>query len=164
MEHLTDILKRLHDEKVEFSLIGGFASRHYGVTLVTEDVDVCARFTPENLRRIECALKDFHPRHRLTANKLPLELTDELCQRLKNIYLTTDLGILDCLSEVAGIGDFDAVLRQSQLHAFPFGYCYVLGIDALITAKKAVGRPHDLEAVTQLQAIKEKKESQKELF
>ena len=70
MEPLTEILKRLHAGKVEFSLIGGFAPRHYEVTLVTEDVDVCARFTPENLGPIESAIKDLHPRHRVTANKL----------------------------------------------------------------------------------------------
>ena len=164
MEQLIEILRRLHDAKVEFSLIGGLASRHYGVTLVTEDVDICARFTPENLRRIESAFKDFHPRHRLTANKLPLELTDELCSSLKNMYLNTDLGILDCLSEVAGVGDYEAVLRQSQLTDFPFGRCYVLKIDALMQAKLAVGRPHDLRAVGQLKAIKEKQEQQKTLF
>jgi hypothetical protein len=164
MEQLTEILRRLHDAKVEFSLIGGLASRHYGVTLVTEDVDVCARFTPENLRRIETAFKEFHPRHRLTANKLPLDLTDELCGRLKNIYLTTDIGILDCLSEVAGVGDFDAVLRQSELKHFPFGPCYVLRIEALIQAKEAAGRPHDLIAVSQLKAIKEKTDQQPSLF
>lgn len=161
MESLTEILKRLHDGKVEFSLIGGFASRHYGVTLVTEDVDVCARFTPENLRRLESAFKDLHPRHRLTANKLPFELTDELCQLLKNVYLNTDLGVLDCISQVAGIGDFEAVLQKSELTEFPFGSCYVLKIEALIQAKQAVGRPHDLEAVRQLQVIKEKSEQQK---
>jgi|ERR1700722_2629888 hypothetical protein len=163
MEQLTEILKRIHHKKVDFSLIGGMASRHYGVTLVTEDVDVCARFTPENLFRIQDALKDFHPRHRLTANKLPLELTDELCRRLKNLYLTTDLGILDCLSEVAGIGDFDAVIRESELKHFPFGSCYVLKIDALIQAKQTVGRPHDLITVSQLLAIKEKKKQQPDL-
>ncbi|MBK7999189.1 MAG: hypothetical protein IPK15_10875 [Verrucomicrobia bacterium] len=164
MEQLTEIIKRLIAAKVEFSLIGGLASRHYGVSLVTEDVDVCARFTPENLRRIEGAFKDFHPRHRLTANKLPLELTDELCGRLKNLYLTTDLGILDCLSEVAGVGDFEAVLKQSELKQFPFGQCYIFGIDALIKAKATVGRPHDLIAVTQLTAIKEKQGQQRDLF
>ncbi len=164
MESLTEILKRLHDGKIEFSLIGGFASRHYGVTLVTEDVDVCARFTPENLRRLESAFKDLHPRHRLTANKLPFELTDELCQLLKNVYLKTDLGVLDCLSQVAGIGDFEAVLQNSELTEFPFGHCYVLKIEALIKAKQAVGRPHDLEAVRQLQVIKEKNEQQNKLI
>jgi hypothetical protein len=91
-------------------------------------------------------------------------LTDELCRSLKNIYLTTDLGILDCLSQVAGVGDFDAVLKQSQLKDFPFGRCYILKIEALIQAKKAVGRPHDLITVGQLQVIQEKREQQNELF
>jgi hypothetical protein len=161
MEQLTDILKRLHDANVEFSLIGGLASRHYGVTLVTEDLDVCARFTLENLRWIEAAFKDFHPRHRLTANKLPLELTDELCCSLKNINLTTDLETLDCLSEEAGIGDFAAVLQRSQLKEFPFGRCYAVEIDALIQAKEAAGRPQDLIAACQLKAIKERSDQQK---
>jgi hypothetical protein len=163
MDQLTEILRRLHDANVEFSLIGGFASRYYGVTLVTEDVDVCARFTPQNLRRIENAVKEFNPVHRLAANKLPLELTDELCSRLKNLYLKTDIGILDCLSEVAGIGDFDAVLQQSQKVSFPFGDCYILKIDALIRAKQAVGRQHDIITVQQLSVIKERLDQQPEL-
>jgi hypothetical protein len=78
--------------------------------------------------------------------------------------LTTDLGILDCLSHVAGVGDFDAVLKQSELKEFPFGRCYILKIDALIQAKKTVGRPHDLITVSQLQIIKEKREQQKDLL
>lgn len=159
MERLTEILRRLYDAKVEFSLIGGLASRHYGVTLVIEDVDVCARFTTENLRR-KSAVRDFHSRHRLTANRLPLELTDELCGRLKNLYLKTDIGVLDCLSEVKGVGDFDAVLKESQLMQFPFGRCYVINIEALIRAKAAVARPHDLAAVQQLSAIREKIQGQ----
>ena len=156
MEILTDILRRLHDAGVEFSLIGGLAARHYGVTLVTDDVDICARFTPENLRKIEKAVQGLHPRHRLVANPLPLQLTDELCTRLRNLYLTTDLGILDCLSEVAGVGDFDAVLRQSEIFQFPFGKVHILKLDALINAKQAVGRPNDLRAVSQLRAIEER--------
>ena len=164
MEFLTEISKRLHDGKVVFSLIGGFTASHYGFTHITENVGVCARFTPENLRRIDSAFKDLHPRHRLTANKFPFELTDELCQVLKNVYLNTDLGVLDCLSQVAGVGDFDAILQKSLLTDFPFGRCYVLKIEALIQAKRAVGRPLDIEAVRQLEAIKEKKENQKELL
>jgi hypothetical protein len=163
MEQLTEILKRLVTSRVEFSLIGGLASRHYGVSLVTEDVDDCARFSPENLQRIDNAVKDL-PRHRLTTNKLPLEITDELCRGLKNLYLTTDRGVLDCLSEVSGVGNFDAVLSKSELKSFPFGQCFILGISALIDAKKSAGRPHDLIAVAQLLAIKEKRDQQKELF
>jgi hypothetical protein len=109
-------------------------------------------------------VKDLHPRHRLTANKLPLELTDELCDSLENIYLNTDLGILDCLGEVAGIGDYEQVLQRSIPHDLSYGEFRILNLDALIAAKCAAGRQKDLDAVRLLQAIKEKRKQQKDLF
>ena len=38
-------------------------------------LDICCPFGEQNVRRIEAAVKDLHPFHRLTANKLPLEMT-----------------------------------------------------------------------------------------
>ena len=150
------LLLRLGQHQVEFVIIGGVCGIMHGVTLVTTDLDVCCRFTPDNLYRIQAAVKDLHPSHRLTANKLPLELTDELCARLKNLYLQTDLGKLDCLGEVAGVGDYEAVLRNSVVFKLSYGDFRVLNLDAAIAAKEAVGRPRDLEAATQLRAIKER--------
>lgn len=158
------LLSRLREQNVEFVIIGGVCGVLHGASLVTLDLDICCRFSRENLRRIEAAVKGLHPRHRLTANKLPFELTDELCDSLKNIYLNTDLGILDCLSEVAGIGNYEQVLRQSVSHSLSYGEFRMLSLDALIAAKSAVGRKKDLDAVRLFQAIKEKREQQKELF
>ncbi len=141
---------------MEFVIIDGFCGIIHGVTLLTKDLDISYRFTTENLRRIEAAVKDLHPYHRLAANKLPLELTDELCGRLRNLYLQTDLGKLDCLSEVMGLGDFEAVLQRSVIYRLSYGEFRILDVDALITAKQAVGCEHDLAAVRQLLAIKEK--------
>ena len=158
------LLSRLKEQKVEFVIIGGVCGVLHGASLVTLDLDICCRFSRENLRRIEAAVKDLHPRHRLTANKLPLELTDELCDSLKNIYLNTDLGILDCLSEVSGIGDYEQVLQQSIPHSISYGEFRILNLDALIAAKSAAGREKDLDAVRLLQAIKEKNGQQKKLL
>jgi predicted nucleotidyltransferase len=158
------LLSRLKEQKVEFVIIGGVCGVLHGASLVTLDLDICCRFSRENLRRIEAAVKDLHPRHRLTANKLPLELTDELCDSLKNIYLNTDLGILDCLSEVSGIGDYEQVLQQSIPHSISYGEFRILNLDALIAAKSAAGREKDLDAVRLLQAIKEKNDQQKKLL
>jgi hypothetical protein len=158
------LLSRLKEQKVEFVIIGGVCGVLHGASLVTLDLDICCRFSRENLRRIEAAVKDLHPRHRLTANKLPLELTDDLCDSLKNLYLNTDLGILDCLSTVAGIGDYEQVLQQSIPHFMSYGEFRILSLDALIAAKSAVGRGKDLDAVRLFQAIKERKEQQKDLF
>jgi hypothetical protein len=105
-----------------------------------------------------------HPFHRLTANKLPLELSRTSFGDLKNLYLQTDLGKLDCLSEVLGIGDFAAVSKRSVVASFSYGQFKFLDLEALIAAKRAVGRERDLAAVRALLAIKERKQGQQDLL
>ena len=156
MSQLNKLVERLIVSRVEFVLIGGFAAVAYGVSLVTQDVAVCCPFTPRNLRRIESAIADLHPVHRMTPQKLPFVLTDELCASLKNVYLDTDFGPLDCLSEVLGIGDFTEVKRRSIEVTLPVGICAVLDIDALIAAKAATNRTRDRMTISQLKVIKER--------
>ena len=158
------LLSRLKEHQVEFVIIGGVCGVLHGASLVTLDLDICCRFSVENLRRIEAAVKDLHPHHRMTPNKLPLELTDELCTRLKNLCLATDLGILDCLSEVEGIGDYEEVLKHSMVQSLSYGEFRILNLEALIQSKTAAGRQKDLDALRLLRAIKERREQQKELF
>ena len=152
------LLTRLHEHGVEFVIIGGVCGVLHGVPLVTFDLDICCPFFLENLRRVEAAVKELHPYHRQTPEKLPLQLSDELLARLKNLYLQTDLGKLDCLSEVTGIGDFQAVLKCSVPHHTSHGEFHLLSLDALIIAKEAAGRERDLAAVRFLRAIKERNE------
>ena len=97
----------------------------------------------------------------MTPDKLPLELTEGLCARLKNLYLQTDLGTLDCLAEVAGVGGYEEALSRSITFRLSYGEFHILNIDALIDAKQAAARPHDLEAVRYLRAIKEQNERSK---
>ena len=158
------LLVRLKDSGLEFVVIGGLCVVYHGVPVATFDLDVCCPFGEENVRKIESAVKDLNPVHRLTANKLPLEQTRSSFKDLKNIYLQTDLGKLDCLSEVAGLGGFEEVLQQSILHSMSFGQFRMLNLDALIAAKAAAGREKDLEAVRLLRAVKERKMRQKELL
>jgi hypothetical protein len=150
------LLQRLLHHKVEFVIIGGVCGIMHGVTLVTTDLDVCCRFTSANLYHIQAAVGDLHPYHRLASNKLPFELTDELCHRLKNLYLQTDLGKLDCLGEVAGVGNYDIVLQNSVPFKLSYGDFRVLNLDAAIASKEALGRPRDLEGAKQLRAIRER--------
>ena len=147
IQNVEPLLARLVEKRVEFVIIGGICNVLHGVIMMTEDVDVCCRFSAENLRRIEASVKDLHPVHRITPQRLPFVLTDELAGQLKNLYLRTDLGVLDCLSEVAGIGDFDAVARESVPVDLPIGACRMLSIDALIRSKETLGREQDRMAV-----------------
>jgi hypothetical protein len=142
----------LVEGNVEFVLVGGFAAMAHGSTLLTRDVDICCRFSQANLMRLQAALQGLHPVHRSRPD-IPLELTPEQCASLRNLYLTTDLGILDCLGEVLGVGDFDAVKARSIEIDLPFGQCRVLGLEALIEAKEAMGRDHDKLTVKQLREV-----------
>jgi hypothetical protein len=160
MERLTELLRRLHSAGVEFVLVGGLAAVRHGTCYVTYDVDICIPIERENVRKIENAIGDLHPRFSQRPD-LPFEVTDEMIAGLKNLYLLTDYGRLDCLGEVKAIGDYAATLRHSVLARFPFGDVRVLELDALIRAKEAIGRPQDLFVTAQLRAIQERLEERK---
>jgi hypothetical protein len=148
------LLARLNKEGVRFVIIGGFAGVVHGCTLVTQDIDICCEFTPENLLLLQKTVADLNPVHRMTAGRVKLDLTKENYADYKNLYLDTDLGQLDCLSFVDGIGDFEKVAKFSQIiEVKKLKFC-VLSIDALIEAKKAMNRPRDAEAIIQLEAAK----------
>lgn len=136
-------------------LIGGFAGVTYGCTMVTEDIDICCDFRPANLLKLQEAIEDLHPVHRMTPNRIPLQLNEETCRELKNLYLDTDFGQLDCVSFVQGVGDFKVVKAHSQPVSTEDANYLVLSIDSLIQAKKSMGRPRDKETVIQLESIKD---------
>lgn len=150
----TSLLIRLAKGNVDFVIIGGFAGVVHGCTYVTQDIDVCCDFSVDNLMRLQKAVSEIHPVHRMTSKKIILNLTPQNCKEIKNLYLDTDLGQLDCLGFVEGIGDFQAVLNTSQTIEIDGAELKVLRIDSLIEAKKAMNRPHDKEAIVQLEAVR----------
>ncbi|MCK4564583.1 MAG: nucleotidyltransferase [Verrucomicrobia bacterium] len=160
MDDLVGIIDRLIRAKVDFVLVGGLAAVTHGSSMTTQDIDVCCDFSTANLLRLQSALTGTHPVHRMTTNRIPLQLTEENCGRLKNLYLDTDIGQLDCLGNILGLGDFHAVKQQGETIEVDGHPCRILRIEALITAKKAMGRPKDLQTIQQLEVIqKERQES-----
>lgn len=155
MQNLSELMKRLIEEDVEFVLVGGFAAVAHGAALVTRDLDICCRFDNENLTRIQKAFGNLHPVHRMRPD-LPLDLTEDQRVGLKNLYIQTDLGVVDCLGNVLGVGDYDEVRKHSVPISLPWGACRILDLDTLILAKQAMGRPHDQITVTHLTEIKKR--------
>ncbi len=150
------LLTRLKESGLEFVIIGGVCVVFHGAPLATFDLDICCPFGEASVDRIASAVQDLHPTHRLTSSKLALENTRPAFGEFKNLYLQTDLGKLDCLSEVAGVGDFRTVLARSVEANFTYGRFRFLDLDALIASKQAIGRERDLDAVRRLLAIKER--------
>jgi hypothetical protein len=161
MADLDWLLARLIQGRVEFVVVGGYAAAAHAVSLVTQDIDICCPFTTGNLLRLQEAIADLHPVHRLTPQRIPLHLTRENCADLKNLYLGTDLGPLDCLGEILGLGDYEAIKSHTIELEFPAGRCRFLDLDALIRAKEAMNRPRDQETVLQLRAVKQQRGKRK---
>lgn len=157
MNGLEDLVERLIRSQMEFVIVGGFAVMAHGATLVTQDLDICCPFSEDNLSALAQAVADLHPVHRMTPQRLLFEATPGLSESLKNLYLGTDLGALDCLGEVLGVGGFEEVRKRSVEVSFESGPCRVMDIDALIAAKCAMNRTRDRQAILQLKAIKERK-------
>jgi len=154
MSDFLSLLQRLALAGVDFVIVGGYAGVVHGCTYLTQDIDICCDFSPVNLLALQQAIAGLHPVHRMTPGRKPLDLTPENAREFKNLYLDTDLGHLDCLGEIRGIGPYEHVKQASQRVEVEGMQLRVLTIDALIRAKETMNRPRDREAIRQLKAIK----------
>src|SRR6185369_53921 len=148
-------LRLLGEYKVDCVIVGGVAAAVHGSSLLTSDLDVCYARDAANLRRLAEALQSVHARLRNAPEGLPFILDAETLRRGLNFTFATDIGDLDLLGEVRGIGHFEAVVTDSVTVEL-FGYRFaVMDIGKLILAKRAAGRPKDLVALPELEAIQE---------
>jgi predicted nucleotidyltransferase len=152
------ILKQLLDGKVEFVLIGGLAMTIHGSAYVTRDVDVCYRRTSENIAAVAAALTPVHPYLRGAPAGLPFAFDAKTIQAGLNFTLTTDLGDLDLLGEVSGIGNDQKVFALSEEKTIFGMKVRVLSLDGLIAAKRAAGRGKDRDHLLELEELKKMKD------
>ena len=148
----------LADAHLRFVIVGGLAVTIHGSSYVTFDLDFCYARDRENLSRLAQALRPYNPRLRGAPEGLPFRFDEETLRGGLNFTLTTDLGDIDLLGEVAGIGDYDAAFAASQpVELFGFSFD-VLTLEALIISKRAAGRPKDIQALPELEALREANE------
>jgi predicted nucleotidyltransferase len=148
-------LQTLHRGGVEFIIIGGVAATIHGSARVTQDLDIVYARTPENLARLAVALVPHAPYLRGAPPGLPFRWDAETIRRGLNFTLTTDLGDVDLLGEIVGGGGYAALLPYSQIVTLSGLEYRCLGLARLIHVKRAAGRPKDLEAIAELEALQE---------
>ena len=155
------LLKALYDQEVEFVIIGGAAAVLHGSAYVTGDLDVCYSRKRENLKKLAIALAPVNPSLRGAPKDLPFRLDEGTLQSGLNFTLTTDLGDVDILGEVTGLGSYENLLPFSE-EMEVFGIrCKVLTLEGLIKTKRAVGRKKDLMLLPELEALLAIRKSQK---
>lgn len=150
---LRELLARLAEHQVRFSVIGGVALIARGVQRSTEDLDIAYARDRENLAHLAAALRPLHPRLRGVAD-LPFVLDEASLRSGLNFTLDTDLGPLDLFGEVPGLGTFEHVDAASGELEIAGTRMLVLTLEGLELAKRAAGRPKDIVDLGYIRALK----------
>ncbi len=148
------LLRVLLDDAVEFILVGGVAGVLHGAARATYDVDVVYRRSPDNLSRLVEALAPHGPYLRGAPSGLPFSFDVETLRRGLNFTLTTALGDIDLLGDVTGGGRYEDLLAHSQPIPLLGTTCQCVTLEGLIRLKRAAGRPKDIEAIAELEALR----------
>jgi predicted nucleotidyltransferase len=149
------LLRLLSDSGVEFVLIGGVAARLHGSPTLTRDVDICHARDPENLERLAAALGAIHARLRGVDEDVPFLLDARTLAAGSNFTFTTDDGDIDILAMPAGVEGYEELTRSAESFDIDGVRIRVAGLDALITMKRAAGRPKDRIEVEVLSALRD---------
>jgi hypothetical protein len=143
---------------VDFILIGGMAAILHGSARVTFDVDVVYLRSRENIQRLADCLAHYKPYFREAPPGLPFTWDTKTIRSGLNFTLTTELGDIDLLGEVAG-GERYSDLLSHSLEVEAFGVHFkCVDVRTLIRIKEAAGRAKDREAIAELRVLLEESE------
>jgi predicted nucleotidyltransferase len=155
MTDFAALLQALTQGGVDFIVIGGAAATAHGAARLTLDLDVVYNRSPENMEQLAGALAPYAPYLRGMPPGLPFRLDRKTLSNGMNFTLTTSLGAIDLLGEITGGGNYDDLLPYT-IELVLFGLsCRCLNLERLIYVKRAAGRPKDLEALSELEALQE---------
>lgn len=155
MTDFDALLTTLARHHVKFIVVGGAAAIAHGSARLTQDLDIVYARSPENLSALVAALADYRPYLRGAPPGLPFRWEIATLAHGLNFTLVTSLGAIDLLGEIPGGGTYDD-LKGGAIELQIFGtHCLCLSLTQLIRAKRAAGRPRDLEVLAELEGMDE---------
>jgi hypothetical protein len=149
-----ELLRRLTEAGVDFVIVGGVAATLHGSSIVTADLGLCTPFTREALTRLLPILRELGARFRVHPERPLLPDEPGRLAAFRHLLLDTREGPVDLLREIDGIGSWAEVEGASEWLDLGSFQVRVLGLDALIAAKRAAGRDKDLAALVELEAVR----------
>jgi len=154
---LLDMVRGLVEADIRFVVIGGVAATAHGSARITDDLDICYDPADENRKRLARVLGAWQAYLRGVDIGLPFIMDERTLRTTPVMTLDTAMGRIDVMDQVAGVGEFPAVWRDSE-EAEAAGMRFrVLSLTALIRAKRATGRRKDLDQLPELEALLELK-------
>ena len=151
---MPGFLRLLNAGQVEFVVIGGLAMIAQGSAYITKDLDVCYARSDRNILALATCCASIHPYLRGAPQGLPFKFDAATIQAGLNFTLTTNLGDIDFLGEVSGIGIYEKVRAMSEEKEIYGLKVRVLSLEGLIASKKAAGRTKDKLHLLELEELK----------
>ena len=148
-------LATLNRHGVRYVLIGGFAGKLRGSTILTVDIDLCYARDLANLEAMSAALQELHATLRGAPEGLPVRLDAHALAAGDTFTLVTDAGDLDMLATPTGVAGFDELARNATELDLDGVVARVAAIDDLIRMKRASARPRDLAHLEVLAALRD---------
>jgi hypothetical protein len=159
MKEVEKQLRLVSDFQIDCVLVGGVAATVHGSSIPTQDLDICYSRDKANLTKVVGALRSVNAILRGAPKDIPFILDEETLSRGLNFTFDTDVGNLDLLGEVRGVGFYaECLVNADEIEIFRNRH-RVLSLRKLIAAKRAAGRPKDLIALVELEAILEYRDS-----
>jgi predicted nucleotidyltransferase len=137
------MLHELADLGVEHIVVGGAAAILQGAPILTGDLDLVHRRTPENVGRLVPWLLSHDAYNRADLANRRLRPKEEWLLGRGHILLQTDLGKLDLLCELAEGEGYEEILLDTVVITAGTFDVRVLGLERLIAVKARAGRIKD---------------------
>ena len=152
------ICRILNEERVDYVVVGGFASVILGSPLPTEDIDLLPDRSEENLIRLAAALKRLNARIRTTSEAVPAPLDAQFLANMPvMLNLVTDFGIVDLTFEPSGpTRGFAGWNADASSEVIADGLVIrVASLDDIIASKRAADREKDRRALPYLESLRD---------
>lgn len=147
------LLERLAAAEVDFVIVGGFAALVHGASQLTRDLDICHAVDQENLDRLGRTLIELDATLSGVTEDIPFVPDGRTLRRTRILTLVTKAGRLDLLVDPAGSPGYATLAERALRVEWAGTTIKVASLEDLIAMKRAAGRPKDLLAVEELEAI-----------
>ncbi|MBI1915845.1 MAG: hypothetical protein HYS12_14090 [Planctomycetes bacterium] len=156
----SELIRRLVEAQVEFVIVGGLSAVLQGVPVVTLDVDICYRRTPDNVARLAAALAPLQPKPRGFPPDLPFIFDERTILLGSNFTLLIGEESLDLLGEMIAIGGYEEIIAQASTVTIEGCAVKILSLAQLIETKRAANRPKDHLALPYLEAAYQRQQQE----
>jgi hypothetical protein len=138
---------------VDFVVVGGMAAVAHGSAALTQDLDITYAGDQPNLDRLGEVLVGLGARLRGVAEDVPFIPDGRTLRHTRVLGLETPSGKLDLLAEPDGSPVYAQLRERADRVQIAGVMVRIASLEDLIAMKKAAGRPKDLVAVEELEAI-----------